>query len=81
MKTRLFSLLSGTPAVAKVKHYLGAPPQLTGGKDLRKEMGPPAFLVIEERPDGIFLYRFGYGRMRRRYLAHEYRRCEASGVI
>ena len=22
-------------------------------------MGPPAFLVIEERPDGIFLYRFG----------------------
>ncbi len=56
---RLFSLLSGTPMPPKVKHYLGLPPQLTGGRDTRREMGPAALLVIDERPDGVFLFRFG----------------------
>lgn len=58
MKTRLLSILSAGPATTKVKHYLGAPPELTGGDDTRQEMGSPAYLVIEANPDGVFLYRY-----------------------
>jgi hypothetical protein len=34
------------------------PPELTGGKDTRQEMGSALFLMIEKMPDGVFLYRF-----------------------
>ena len=40
-------------------HYEGAPPELTGGVDTRREMGTPAYLVIEDAKDGVFLYRYG----------------------
>ncbi len=58
MKTRLLSVLSASPTTTKVKHYLGLPPELTGGYDTRQEMGSPAYLVIEAKPDGISLYRY-----------------------
>jgi hypothetical protein len=57
MKTRLLSILSGTSR-PKVKHYLGAPPQLTEGKDTRREMGPALFAILEENPNGVFLFRY-----------------------
>jgi hypothetical protein len=47
-----------TPTDPKVLHYLGAPPGIgldTGG---RVQMDPADILLIEERPDGVFLYRF-----------------------
>lgn len=63
MKARLVSILSAVPTSTKVKHYQGAPPELTGGTDTRQVMGSPAFLVIEASPDGVFLYRYdGAGR-------------------
>lgn len=55
MGRRLFALLSATRMTSKVKHYQGAPPELTGGA--RREMGRARFLTIEEKPDGVFLYR------------------------
>lgn len=58
MKTRLVTILSAGLTSTKVKHYQGAPPELTGGTDTRQEMGLPAFLVIEDNPDGVFLYRY-----------------------
>jgi hypothetical protein len=58
MKTRLLSILSASPTTTKVKHYLGLPPELTGGHDTRQEMGSPAYLVIEAESDGIYLYRY-----------------------
>jgi|ERR1043166_5039870 hypothetical protein len=57
MSKRLFSILSGNHAVT-VKHYTGPPPELTNGVDEREQMPRPAFLVIEENPDGTFLYRY-----------------------
>lgn len=58
MATRLISLLSRGIEAPKVKHYLGAPPEVAGGRDSRREMPPAAVLVIEERPDGVFLFRY-----------------------
>jgi len=58
MRTRLLSILSAPPTSTKVKHFHGAPPELTGGADTRQEMGSAAYLVIEATPDGVFLYRY-----------------------
>jgi hypothetical protein len=41
-----------------VKHYRGFPPELTAGKDQRELMEAPALLAIEEKQDGMFLFRF-----------------------
>lgn len=56
---RLLAIISNAGEASKVKHYAGLPPALTGGKDVRQELGRARFLVIEENPDGIFLYRYG----------------------
>jgi len=41
-----------------VKHYRGLPPELAGGQDGREQMEAPAVVAIEEKPDGVFLFRF-----------------------
>src|SRR6267378_6616824 len=58
MKARLFTILPEGMCSSNVKHYRGMPPELTGGKDTRQEMGPADSLMIEEMSDGVFLYRF-----------------------
>jgi hypothetical protein len=58
MKARLFTILPEGTRSSNVKHYRGMPPELTGGKDARREIGPAYSLVIKEMPDGVFLYRF-----------------------
>lgn len=58
MKIRLFALLSVSPASIKVKHYRGLPPEVAGGVDTRQQMSSPAYLVIEAKHDGVFLYRY-----------------------
>ena len=58
---RLLATISNRIEPAQVKHYAGFPPALTGGKDARQELGGARFLVIEECPDGILLYRYGAG--------------------
>jgi len=58
MKARLFTILPEGTRSSNVKHYRGMPPELAGGKDARREMGQAHSLVIEEMPDGVFLYRF-----------------------
>lgn len=57
---RLLSILLTSTTDLKVKHYLGLPPELTGGVDTRQQMGAAAYLVIEPDPegDGVFLYRY-----------------------
>jgi hypothetical protein len=50
--------VTGHLAEPKVKHYRGLPPELTGGKDLREQLEAPALVAIEEKPDGVFLFRF-----------------------
>ena len=57
---RMLAVISGN-VIGKTKHYIGMPPSLTGGTDTRQELSPSLFLVIEEKPDGVFLYRYGIG--------------------
>ena len=57
-RTSRFAARVVTRSVPKTRHYRGWPPQLTGGSDSRELMEPAALLVIEHKPDGVFLYRF-----------------------
>ena len=50
--------LAGRLMEPKVRHYRGLPPELTDGKDFRELLEVPALVVIEEKPDGVFLLRF-----------------------
>jgi len=58
MPVRMTAKITGRLAEPKVKHYRGLPPELTGGQDLREQMEAPALVAIEEKPDGVFLFRF-----------------------
>ena len=58
MKPRLFARITIGSLPSRTKHYRGLPPDLTGGKDTRQELGQALFLTIEQKPDGVFLYRF-----------------------
>jgi len=55
---RLAAKVVGTVEGRKVRHYVGFPPQLTGGRDLRCELPPAWALLIHERPSGVFLIRY-----------------------
>lgn len=45
------------PCLGKVKHYSSMPPSASGLPDSRSELSTAAVLLIEEKADGIFLYR------------------------
>jgi hypothetical protein len=55
---RLIAKIVGVLPQPKVRHYRGMPPELTGHEDHRQEMARPSVLVIEEKKDGVFLFRF-----------------------
>ena len=58
MQTRIFTRIAELGKVPKAKHYLGLPPELTGGKDIRQELPTAVLAIIEEAADGIFLKRY-----------------------
>lgn len=58
---RMLATISGGIDDTKAKHYVGLPPEVTGGEDTRQKLGDARFLVIEENSDGIFLFRYGAG--------------------
>ena len=58
MKSRSFAILPDNILPLKVNQFLGMPPALTGGEDQRQVRDVARFLVIEETPEGFFLYRF-----------------------
>ena len=58
MPIRLTAKVTGHLPEPKVKHFRGLPPELTGGEDQRELMEAPALIAIEEKPDGVFLFRF-----------------------
>jgi hypothetical protein len=55
---RFVAKINRPPDTKKTRHYVGLPPQLTEGRDLRHELETASVLLIERRPDGIFLLRF-----------------------
>jgi len=42
----------------KVHHYIGAPPEVTGGVETRNEMPLTSVLLIERSEDGVLLIRY-----------------------
>src|SRR5437868_12527683 len=58
MAIRLTARVTGQLSEPRVKHFHGLPPELTHGKDQRQELPWPELLLIESKPDGIFLFRF-----------------------
>jgi hypothetical protein len=58
MNKRLVNFVLNTNELPRVKHYKGMPPELTDGQDTRLQLGWPYILIIEQKPDGVFLFRF-----------------------
>jgi hypothetical protein len=58
MNSRSFAILPRNISPLKANQFLGVPPDLTGGEDQRQARDVARFLVIEETPEGFFLYRF-----------------------
>lgn len=58
MSKRLITLVANTEDSSRVRQFLGLPPELTGGEDNRERLPWPRVLIVEGKPDGVFLYRF-----------------------
>jgi hypothetical protein len=58
MSQRLLAKIIDMSHSPRVKHFIGLPPSLTEGVDQRVEMEPATILVIEEKSDGVLLYRY-----------------------
>jgi len=58
MITRLAARMVGDLPEAKTRHYVGPPPQLTGGIDKRRVLPVPTVLIIESEIDGVLLHRY-----------------------
>ena len=58
MKTKLLAIVRGGKSSQTVRHYRGLPLTDSNRIDARQLLGPAAFIVIQEEPDGFFLYRF-----------------------
>ena len=57
MSVRICALVGKMEGPPRVKHSRGLPPELTEGRDERAQLPWPRVLVIEEKPDGFFLFR------------------------
>jgi hypothetical protein len=55
---RLLSKVLQTPSSPKTRHYIGFPPGIVSDEDSRKLLEPADILLIEERDEGFFLFRF-----------------------
>jgi hypothetical protein len=57
MSTRLIALL-GPDESRETRQFRGFPPDLTEGVDHREALPLPRVLLVEEKSDGVFLFRF-----------------------
>ena len=61
MKTRLVAAITATTEPPRVPHYIGLPSELS--QEAEPELLPWArILLLEERPDGVFLFRYTSNR-------------------
>ena len=58
MNSRWFAVIAETLEPPRVKHYQGFPPELAQGRDERTQLPRARVTVLEEAPEGIFLYRW-----------------------
>jgi hypothetical protein len=54
----LMTKLRQIPAESPTRHFLGLPPQLTGGVDHRVPLPQPRILIIDQDPEGFLLLRY-----------------------
>jgi len=54
----LVALVEKSVRARQGRHFTGLPPELTGDVDNRQKLPPALVLIIEEKADGIFLFRF-----------------------
>lgn len=59
--TTYFTVVHPRDIVPESRHRAGLPPELTDGVDERSSLPYPRVLLIELRPDGVFLVRYGEG--------------------
>ena len=57
MSTRFVALVDKPDAPVETRQFRGLPPDFTQGVDHREALPWPRVLVIEKKPDGIFLFR------------------------
>lgn len=57
-RMRLASTVLSVPDLPKVRIYIGFPPEINPDPEARQMMEPPHVLVIEQKEDGFFLFRF-----------------------
>ena len=55
---RLVSKVLHVPNPPKTRHYVGFPPELAPSNEKRYVMQAPDILLIEQRDEGFFLFRF-----------------------
>lgn len=60
MNKRLITYIGKLSRISPVKHYIGLPPILSDEDNNREELPHPNILIIEEKPDGVFLYRYTF---------------------
>ena len=53
---RLMATFSGQLVEQRSKHYRGLPPGIVDNEDSRALMAFPAFVVVEKKADGVFLF-------------------------
>lgn len=58
MNKRIFTIIRNLKKPIRIKNYVGFPPIFTAGEDQRKKLPQPQILIIEEKPSGVFLYRY-----------------------
>ena len=55
---RLFSTVEEAPPPQRAAHFIGAPPEAADDSDQRYLLPRARIVLIEHRPDGVFLYRY-----------------------
>ncbi len=55
---RLFTILKEATTQKKTRHFLGLPPELTGGEDNRTPLPFPKILIIEKKGNSFYLFRY-----------------------
>jgi len=55
---RFFSVVDEAPPPQKTAHFVGAPSEVSGTTGERELLRRARIVVLERRPDGVFLYRY-----------------------
>jgi len=61
-KRRCFARILETNTEPSVRHFIGVPLELTGGKDARVQLPSAKLLIVEQKDEGYFFFRYANDR-------------------